>query len=319
MDVAMKHFETRCDKICMNFLVTAYLEAEPGNSINTWKAKKNSLAAWLGEFELLGVENWEDVDLKTACKIRDKWRGQYSQATISIRVTYLRHFAEWVTAEYGMANKLQKFANVKPAKRAPKKISNEDVASLLIAAKADNDEFLAARNYALLLFLFETGSRRSETMLTWGDLELEAKMPKFEVYTKGNKTRIVYLSPTLVSELKILKEKTAEFLAGRYEYVGSLTKLPLFISSTGRLCEFSHLVLSGDHIGDIFQRVGARAKVKCTPHQARHTYAYNTLSRTNDLLLVSKMLGHSTVSVTEKYLERTEEEIFEALNFESRS
>ena len=41
---------------------------------------------------------------------------------------------------------------------------------------------------------------------------------------------------------------------------------------------------------------------KAYPHNFRHTFAVNMLKNTNDIYLVSKLLGHQSISITEIYL-----------------
>lgn len=51
-----------------------------------------------------------------------------------------------------------------------------------------------------------------------------------------------------------------------------------------------------------------------TPHSLRHRYATATYRATNDLFLVSKLLGHDSVETTQRYVAMPEDRLRAALD-----
>lgn len=295
--------------------VLEYLEDESGNSRHTARQKRQSLNAWQKEFKLEGLFSVFEITAPTVTEIIERWKREYSINTINVRVTYLKHFCSWLEKKYGITDKVAKVKGIKAAKKAPRKVSSEDMLKLVLAAEEQEHWYKAARDRALVLFLFKTGSRRSETNIRWCDIDFGSPAI-LRAFGKGNCSRVIHLSPTLTKELKEFKRITEAWLFERFEWQGDVSRYPVFCSVAARSVDYRSLCLSSYQVGAIFQALSAKARVKVTPHQARHTFAYETLERTNkDLLLVSRVLGHSSVSVTERYLERTDEEIYEALNF----
>jgi integrase/recombinase XerD len=64
-------------------------------------------------------------------------------------------------------------------------------------------------------------------------------------------------------------------------------------------------------LGQIIKRLGAYAGiegVRCSPHTFRHTFAANFIRQGGDVYTLSKLLRHSSVSVTEEYLKTLQQQ-----------
>ena len=57
------------------------------------------------------------------------------------------------------------------------------------------------------------------------------------------------------------------------------------------------------HVNNIFQKISRRIRYKVHPHMLRHAYASELYRKTKDILLIKKLLGHSNVATTSRYLE----------------
>jgi integrase/recombinase XerD len=66
-----------------------------------------------------------------------------------------------------------------------------------------------------------------------------------------------------------------------------------------------HESLSESALAQIIDRLGRQAGiegVRCSPHTFRHTFATLFMRASNDIFRLSKLLGHSSVKITEQYL-----------------
>jgi integrase/recombinase XerD len=135
---------------------------------------------------------------------------------------------------------------------------------------------------ALIDFLFATGCRKAELLnLKRADIDLENN--KAKVFGKGKKERYVYFN------LKTKREIEAYYKT-EPEYTNA------FNISLGKL---SYIVkLLTEHLGK-----------KVYLHLIRHSSARNMIMKDVPLLMVSKILGHSSISTTMRYCEPDEKMI----------
>lgn len=154
--------------------------------------------------------------------------------------------------------------------------------------------FLIARDNLIINFLLETGCRNHElTNLKYEDIQ-DGYI--FFKVTKNSKPRVVPISKKLkklmmryerMKEEHFRKNKTQENMEEYY-----------FLSRSGNQL---HTVNVGQVVKRACKDLGI-ADHKAYPHNFRHTFAVNMLKNTNDVYLVSKLLGHCNVSITEDYL-----------------
>ena len=169
-------------------------------------------------------------------------------------------------------------------KGGKKGISDYDVNTLLEATMPNT------RDYAILRFIESTGCRRGGIAnLRLSDLNLEEPgvlSRRATVLEKGSKERIVFLSNEAISALRSwLKERESNS-----NFV--------FISFNNRN---SGLTPSG--VSQILQRYKGKCGLegKVSPHQWRHRHGRKLTEAGMPLGLVSQVLGHTNVAVTNDY------------------
>lgn len=141
------------------------------------------------------------------------------------------------------------------------------------------------RNRAILRMLYSGGLRVSELCaLKWRDLKERELGGQVTIYGKGGKIRTVLLAPGIWNEVINLKAEATP-------------NDPVFISNNG-----GHLCRT-----QVFYIVKAAAKEaliegEVSPHWLRHSHASHSLDRGAPIHLVQQTLGHSSISITEKYL-----------------
>jgi integrase/recombinase XerC len=176
---------------------------------------------------------------------------------------------------------------VKPG--APRPVS-EDQARGLIAEPAldpDREPWEAARDQAVLTLLYGCGLRISEALsLKRADAPLGAEL---RILGKGSKTRIV---PVLDAVRQAVDAYLAEvpFGLGPDE--------PLFRAKRGG-------PLSPRHVQATVQALRSRLGLppSATPHALRHAFATHLLGAGADLRAIQELLGHASLSTTQRYTE----------------
>jgi integrase/recombinase XerC len=159
-----------------------------------------------------------------------------------------------------------------------------DQATTLVEAPGDTDKH-PLRDRAILEMLYSCGLRVSElTGLSIGDLDLSGGMVR--VMGKGGKERIVPVGSRAVEAIR-------EYLEERGEIAGSGV---LFLNTRGqRINRRSVARIVDAHVMKIaaFKRI--------SPHILRHTFATHMLEGGADLRAIQELLGHASLSTTQKY------------------
>ena len=184
----------------------------------------------------------------------------------------------------------------KIGQRLPRAPSEEDTALLLETTthkKQPDPDWVLLRDRAILELLYGSGLRISELCkLNLGDVNLIENEAR--VLGKGNKERVVPLGTTSIQALK--------------EYRQSITKIfgpgnidtPLFIGV--QQAENRHRL----NPRQIQRLVRSRRRwlglpEKITPHALRHAFATHLLQAGADMRAIQEMLGHSSLSTTQRY------------------
>jgi site-specific recombinase XerD len=150
------------------------------------------------------------------------------------------------------------------------------------------------RDYLMVALLYATGVRREELAgIKLSDIDHRGGL--INVIGKGNKARVVPIGPRTYAELQ-------EYLQHRQAFVESLQ------SRSGHLLlnRFGER-LSVRSVDRIVRKFGLGRGVSLTPHALRHSFATHLLENGADLMLIKEILGHSSLSTTQKYTHVTAE------------
>ena len=169
----------------------------------------------------------------------------------------------------------------------PRPLSEVDAARAIQDAGQADEPWLAARNVALITLLYGTGLRISEALsLKSGDVPLPGSLT---ILGKGKKERSV---PVLaaVRDAVDAYARLCPFDTGR--------KGALFVSRRG-------LPMSPREAQSLMQSLRGRLGLAATatPHAPRHSFATHLLANGGDLRAVQELLGHASLSTTQKYTE----------------
>jgi len=212
---------------------------------------------------------------------------QLARTTIARRVSSLRSFYRFCgrhdlldVPDLGWVRAPQ------PARTVPKSLSADDAKALLAAIfQRRGDDWVKQRDFAVLMLLYGAGLRISEALgLRRDDAPLGDWLT---ILGKGNKARDVPILPAAA-------EAVADYLAVCPFDAGPDS--PLFVSRRGH-------------------RLGARAVQRLledlrttldlpphvTPHALRHAFATHLLGNGGDLRAIQELLGHASLSTTQRY------------------
>jgi site-specific recombinase XerD len=156
------------------------------------------------------------------------------------------------------------------------------------------------RNRALLMLLYRSGLRITEA-LTLKPSNVDMKSHSIRIHHgKGDKATVRGFHPSADDALSRWLDKRKEL---------GFRNGPLF-------CTLDGGQMSDRYVRDMLKRYAAKAEVtkRVHPHGLRHTYANELRLAGADIVTISKLLGHSSIAVTARYLDHlTNGEAIEAL------
>ena len=148
------------------------------------------------------------------------------------------------------------------------------------------------RDYALLLFLYNTGARVSEALAVRLD-DLEFRRPyRVRLLGKGRRERLCPLWRDTASALRRLADTQPPRPGG-----------PLFRNARGeRITRDGAAYVLRKHVRLAAARQPALLRQKVTPHVMRHSCAVALLQAGVDLVVIRDYLGHASVATTSRYV-----------------
>ena len=220
--------------------------------------------------------------------------GKNSAASVARKLSALRTFFRFLQMQGKIdKNPLQGIANPRLVRYIPSFLTVDEVFCLLDAPGSTDK--LALRDKALMEVLYATGIRVSEVVsCNISDLDFDLGMVK--VTGKGNKERIVPFGRAAEEALQRYFPQRQTLITARAARGGTPEKSALFLNNRGtRLTARSVERL----IGNYGRRAGIQVTV--TPHALRHSFATHLLEMGADLRTVQELLGHVSLSTTQKY------------------
>ncbi len=217
-----------------------------------------------------------------------------SSATVGRKLSALRSFFRFLCRRGVLAaDPLAGIANPKKGAHMPVFLTVDEVFSL-IEEPGPGDRF-AARDTAILELIYSTGMRVSELVSRdINDLDFDTGMVR--VTGKGKKERIVPFGSAAAEALQHYFPSRASHLAVLAGKGKKVDREALFLNRSGtRLTSRSVERL----VRTYALRAGISAEV--TPHALRHSFATHLLEMGADLRLVQELLGHVSLSTTQKY------------------
>lgn len=265
-----------------------YLRLEKSLSENTimaYTTDLEKLVLYLEEekIDILDV-NLENLENFTAC-LRDIGICPRSQARILSGIRSFYHYL--LLEEYIQQDPTELLESPQIGKHLPDVLSVEDIDNLINSIDRSTRE--GQRNCAILETLYSCGLRVSELCnLKISDLYLDEGFIKVE--GKGNKQRLVPISPKAIKEIKnYFMSRNEGLIKPEYEDFVFISK---FGKNISRIMVF-HI------IKELANRIGIKKTI--SPHTFRHSFATHLLEGGANLRAIQCMLGHESIGTTEIY------------------
>jgi integrase/recombinase XerC len=258
----------------------SYLSAERGASVHTLRAYGRTLERLEVHLELSSrtVVDAGRVDLRGF--LFQVGRGR-SAATLARHVCAIRAFYRWLAREGRVDPSLANRLKPPKVQSALPHVVSAQSASLAMAAPAEGR--FGQRDVALLEVLYGAGLRVAEvSSLDWADVDIERSVLAVR-RGKGGRPRRAPMGPPCVAALVALRGARA----GK--------EGPVFLNTRGsRLSTRSIRRV----VADVGRRVGQPG---LHPHALRHSFATHMLDAGADLRSIQELLGHRSLSTTQRY------------------
>lgn len=209
---------------------------------------------------------------------------EQTKSTIGRKLAAIRSLFKYLLRTGSvMANPAELVSTPRKEKKLPYHLTIDEVTTLMEAPTCSDQ--LSLRDRAILETLYSCGFRVSElTGLNIGHLDLESGLAR--ALGKGNKERIVPVG-------RKAREALAAYLESR---LNKSPENPLFLNHRGgRLTRRSVARIVDRYI------LHLATMKKISPHTLRHTFATHLLESGADLRGIQELLGHASLSTTQKY------------------
>lgn len=263
-----------------------YLASEKGLSLNTRSAYKHdieSFAAFLKEIHCPHFsEVTEEIILRFLSTLKEKG---FAGSSINRTLIAIKVFFRFLKRE-GLIPKNPTLYLTSPKlwQLIPEVLTGDEIERLLASPDLSTEN--GCRDRAILELLYSSGLRVSELC----QLKLYDIDDQFvRVMGKGSKERLVPIG-------KKALQAVDEYLNRFRDRQESNRQTSLFVNSKGK-------PLSRMRIWNLIKTYGKNAGISknISPHTMRHSFATHLLDNGADLRVIQEMLGHATISSTDRY------------------
>src|SRR3989344_1582232 len=305
---AMMQNDILCDVWCYTFRMDAetakrqfleYIEIERGRAVKTIENYDHYLSRFFSQMRIKKVSDVSEQNVREFRLWLNRQSGtgnaSMKRRTQNYYMIALRAFLKFLRKRDISAISPEKIELAKLPERQLDLISPDELARLLAAARGTQEKNL--RDVAMLELLFSTGLRVSELCALDNDLDLS--QDSFSVRGKGDKVRVVFLSPAakgaVVAYLKARKDMSEALFVSTPRGMGVPARLTP--RSVERIIR-AHAIKAG-------------ITKKVTPHVLRHAFATDLLTNGADIRSVQQLLGHASINTTQIYTHITDSHLRE--------
>jgi integrase/recombinase XerC len=230
------------------------------------------------------------ADLRAFMAFRAKPDGNgkgVGTATRARQLSSIRSFMRFLAKQHGVSpNALAGLRGPRLKPPVPKALREAEARDVVAeTGSIEHSPLQAARDEALFTLLYGCGLRISEA-LALNVQDAPRATIGLRVLGKGNKERIVPVLPAV-------EVAVANYLAARG---GPLPEAPLFIGARGGRLDPA---VAQKAIRDYRRLAGLPEHT--TPHALRHSFATHLLGAGADLRSIQELLGHASLSTTQRY------------------
>jgi tyrosine recombinase XerC len=215
-------------------------------------------------------------------------------SSVARKLSALRAFFKFLQQDGLLSqNPMSTISMPKQEQHIPVFLSVDEVFALLESPRLE--ETFGARDRAILELLYSTGIRVSELVgCNMTSLDLTNEMVR--VKGKGNRERLVPMGEPAVKALRLYFAKRDELLRNHIQQGKKIDRDAVFLNNRGGR-------ITSRSIERLIAEYGRKAGIDkpVTPHVLRHSFATHLLEMGADMRSVQELLGHASLSTTQKY------------------
>lgn len=283
-----------------------YIEIERGRAVKTVENYDHYLTRYFSQMKIKDVSEISEQNIRDfrlwlnrqpsfAKATEGEAGGTIKKRTQNYYMIALRAFLKFLRKREVECISPEKIELAKLPERELDLITGGELKRLMEAARGAEGGNL--RDTAILELLFSTGLRVSELCALNSDLDLS--QDSFSVRGKGDKVRVVFISPAA-------KSAVAAYVKSRKDMAEALfVNTPLGKADPSRLTPRS--------VERIIKKCAIKAGItkKVTPHVLRHVFATDLLHNGADVRSVQQLLGHASINTTQIYTHITDSHLKE--------
>jgi len=276
------------------------LETEKGYAENTCRGYRNDLEEFVSYLvenhfsgnrrvpgkDLVDIDDIDGVHIRGYLGYLHK---RNKKSTIARKLSAVRSFFKFLVKR-GVTedNPSDSILTPKQEKTIPAYLPVDEMFRLLDSIQTEN--ILDVRNRAIFEILYSCGIRVSE-LVGMNNIDVDSKGETIRVLGKGSKERIVPIGQKALDAIQVYRKRLKREWSISADHSG-----PLFLNKNrGRLSARSVARI----LKKLLKACGLLAPV--SPHTLRHTFATHMLDAGADLRAVQELLGHKSLSTTQKY------------------
>ena len=245
-------------------------------------------------FNFLSNYNNINIDFKTIINVDEddlsSWFYERLKKGLSHRsnaraLSSIKSFFTFLIAKKIIqSSKILKIKGPKFLESLPRPLTESQTLKLLDDIKTEREKWIMMRNLSVLILMWGYGLRISEVL----NLKLkDTNIEDLRIIGKGGKIRVIPIATEInIFIKKMIEECPYEMKSGDF----------IFLGKKGKKLK-----------PEIIQRLVKKVKDRLilpentTPHSLRHTFATELLQNHVDLRSIQELLGHSSLSTTQKY------------------
>ena len=270
-----------------------WLDAERRVSAHTADAYGRDLSAFLAfltghlgtEADLSDLAALKPADFRSY--LAHRANADIARSSIARGMSTLRNFFRFLERTNRVSNPAVRTVKTpRLPTTVPRALNEGEALGALRAAGEQYDEpWLAARDTALFALLYGGGLRLGEALtLTCADIP---KSDTLRVVGKGRKERVVPILPMVREALESYRAACPFVME---------PEAPLFVGRRGKVLNAGVVQRQMRHLRALLGLADT-----ATPHALRHSFATHLLARGGDLRTIQELLGHASLSTTQRY------------------
>jgi len=267
-----------------------YLKYEKRFSVHTFTSYQNDLTDFIRFLDTaFGGAALADVNHSFVrswlAGLKD--RG-LSAKTINRKISTLKSFFRYCLKTGAIeATPMVNIISPKAGKRLPSFVKEEDLERLIYALNQSADDWKSLNAKMIISIFYATGMRLSE-LLNLKEKQIDFDRRQFKVLGKGNKERIIPVSPQLLHLIhRYQQEKSQKF--------PNAENMLLVTEKGKKLYPKYAWLLVNTYLGM------TSSLNKKSPHVLRHSFATHLMNNGASLNAVKELLGHSSLAATQIY------------------